>query len=404
MARSVPALVEPAVLKWARNSRGLTVEEAAQKFKQEPQTIEAWECGEKAPTVAQLRCAAKFYARPLAVFYLPEPPTDFDALKDFRQVPGRSMTAGPALLAAVRRAHELRSIWIDLTRELGDDFPKFDMSASMDGPIQTLAKELREKLEIDLTTQLRWKDDHSALRNWRQVLERSGILVFQFPEPPLGHNSVDPSEARGFSIPLFPAPVVAVNAKDPPNARIFTLFHEVAHLLLRRSGLCDLQDPSDLPPEERKIEVFCNAFSGEFLVPSDDLRARVSSTSKNHVWEESELKELAIAYSVSREVIVRRLLSLNLATQAFYQQKRAQYSRESANRKQLSKSKTEGFRIPYFKLVLRSVGSNYASSVLRAMNQGRISESSAAGFLRVKVKHLDRLENAVFNRQATRKG
>ena len=45
------------------------------------------ERGEKCPSIAQARKASEAYRRSLAVFYLPEPPKDFDPIKDFRQLP-----------------------------------------------------------------------------------------------------------------------------------------------------------------------------------------------------------------------------------------------------------------------------------------------------------------------------
>ena len=85
MARSIPALVEPPVLRWARESVNLTPLAAARKMKLPDDRVEQWEAGSATPTIAQLRKAAEVYKRPLAVFFLSEPPTDFDAKRDFRR-------------------------------------------------------------------------------------------------------------------------------------------------------------------------------------------------------------------------------------------------------------------------------------------------------------------------------
>jgi transcriptional regulator with XRE-family HTH domain len=49
--------------------------------------IREWEKGDASPTVNQLRRFAERCKRPLSVFYLPEPPRDFQALRDFRRLP-----------------------------------------------------------------------------------------------------------------------------------------------------------------------------------------------------------------------------------------------------------------------------------------------------------------------------
>jgi transcriptional regulator with XRE-family HTH domain len=121
MARTPPALVEPALLSWARASAGLTVEEAAKKLDQPPDRLAAWEAGDERPSVAQLRAAARVYKRPLAVFYLPEPPRDFQPLRDFRRVPdAEAGRLSPELRDTIRRAYTQREAALEL-RELADE-------------------------------------------------------------------------------------------------------------------------------------------------------------------------------------------------------------------------------------------------------------------------------------------
>jgi len=74
---SVKAKVKPELLRWARESAGYSVTEAARKLsKLAPERLEQWESGEDQPTIAQLRHMARVYRRPLSVFYLPEVPAD----------------------------------------------------------------------------------------------------------------------------------------------------------------------------------------------------------------------------------------------------------------------------------------------------------------------------------------
>ena len=53
MAKSIPAIVTPEVLTWARNLDQITVEEIARKLKTEASKVEAWERGEEHPTLPQ---------------------------------------------------------------------------------------------------------------------------------------------------------------------------------------------------------------------------------------------------------------------------------------------------------------------------------------------------------------
>src|SRR5436309_3191756 len=90
MPRSIPALVKPALLVWARERSGLSLAEAAAKMKIEPILLREWENADSAerPSIAQVRKLGEIYKRPLAVFFLQEPPKDFDAQREFRRLPG----------------------------------------------------------------------------------------------------------------------------------------------------------------------------------------------------------------------------------------------------------------------------------------------------------------------------
>jgi transcriptional regulator with XRE-family HTH domain len=83
MGKTVEAIVEPALLVWARERAGLQIEAAAKKAQIQVARLVSWEKGETRPTIAQVRRLGTVYKRPLAVFYLPRPPKGFDSLRDF---------------------------------------------------------------------------------------------------------------------------------------------------------------------------------------------------------------------------------------------------------------------------------------------------------------------------------
>jgi transcriptional regulator with XRE-family HTH domain len=104
MPRRIPALVKPELLVWARESAGYpTLDLAAEAMDIHPLTLEEWEKGRVSPSVAELRKLGEFYKRPIAVFFLAEPPRRFDAQREFRRLPGIVLgTASPQLLLALR--------------------------------------------------------------------------------------------------------------------------------------------------------------------------------------------------------------------------------------------------------------------------------------------------------------
>jgi Zn-dependent peptidase ImmA (M78 family) len=129
----------------------------------------------------------------------------------------------------------------------------------------------------------------------------------------------------GFSLPDRPLPVIGVNRKVTPNGRTFTLLHESVHVFLGQSSVCDIEDGQLRPPEEQRVEVFCNAVAAAALVPREALLSEglVSAhPARARDWSEEELSSLGRVFGVSNEVVLRRLLTFGRTSQAFYAARR----------------------------------------------------------------------------------
>ena len=387
MAKQIKALIKPTLLKWARESLNLPIEKAAQKIGVDVSKITAWEAGALTPTIAQLRKAAAAYKRPLAVFFLSEPPRDFEALRDFRRLPDQLYNEPtPELNLEIRRAHLRRETALELAAGLGIDFPRIRVGrANLQDP-NRLAQEARQLLGVSLQQQCVWRDRYEALHGWIGALERSGVLVFQT-------SAVSLDEMRGFSISAVPFPVIVVNAKDSPRGRVFTLVHEFAHLLINRGGLCDLHTTTRAQSQEEETEVFCNQVAGCFFLPEGAFLREpiVTSKTRRAPWEESEIRELAEKYSVSQEVVLRRLLTLGRITESFYRQRRQEllepYKREAA--------RGQGGYAPYHLVKVRDLGRAFIRLVLEAYHTETINSSDVAEMLGVRLKHLPTIEQEV---------
>lgn len=389
---TIRANANPELLAWARKSLGMDIAEAARKiggknFNQDH--IEAWENGEAQPTVKQLRKIAKVYKRPLATFFLSEFPTDFTIPRDFRRLPGDGLfELSSALRTQLKRAEERRELALELYDELGEQAPEFPIQATLDEDPEVLGGRIREALGVTLAEQAGWRDRqrYKALNQWRSRMEEMGVLVFQFSE-------VETQEALGFSVAAETVPVIAVNRKLRLNGRIFTMLHEFVHLALRQSGLCDIDENLNRRPEEQRIEIFCNKVAAAALVPAENILAEAVVTARPaqaQDWDDDTVNLLAEKYSVSREVIVRKLLTLGRTTEAFYRRKRGEYQRqlEAALRQQRPGS---GFESPAVKVVSID-GQGFVKLVLECYHHGNITLSDASSYLGVRIKHLPTIE------------
>ena len=396
MAKGLKALIKPELLVWARKSAGLSIE-AASKSITTPEKLKLWEDGETSPTVRQLSLLANKYKRPLSVFYLPEPPTDFQALKDFRRLP--DVVAGvysPQLIYEIRAAHERREIALELYEDLNEPIPTFDLRADRRRNPETLGMQIREYLGVGFDEQRSWRDARAAYNNWRNLIEAAGVLVFQASRIEIG-------EMRGFAIAEDKLPVIAVNSKDHPNGRTFSLLHELCHLILHESALTDFSifNADELrPPETREIEIYCNRVSAAALMPEQYFLNEqiIQGHGASHEWDDEDLYALARLYSVSPEAVLRRLLYFGKTSERFYNQKRAEFL-ERYKRLAEKQKENAGGPPPHLR-ALGNLGSSFSKLVLQNYYSKHITLNDVAGYLGLKVQHVYKLAHETYGRDA----
>ena len=74
MSASIPIAINPPLLVWAREESGYPVERVAKGVQVKEERILEWERGERQPSMRQIENLAKFFHRPLSIFFLPTPP------------------------------------------------------------------------------------------------------------------------------------------------------------------------------------------------------------------------------------------------------------------------------------------------------------------------------------------
>lgn len=394
MTARVKALIKPELLVWARTSAGFDVPEAAGRLGINEERLSAWEAGTDSPSIPQLRKLATLFKRPLAVFYLQQVPTDFQVLRDLRRLPGIGFRHFPAnLQMEIRRASQKRELALELIDDLGEDNAAFTLSATPDEDPETIGLRIRAALGVTEQEQARWRDSdgRAAFNAWRSRIEQAGVLVFQATQ-------IATEEASGFAIAEDRLPVIVVNRKDVLTRRSFSLIHELAHLLLHISGVSDLETDAARPAEDQAIEVFCNQVAAATLMPKSWLLAdaRVTNHGSRSVnWTDSEIADLARTFGVSREAVVRRLLSFDKTTDEFYRAKRGQYAAERAAQKVRDREKAaDGIPRNMPQETLSNFGRPLVHMILGNYYQDRLTLSEVAGYLGIKTKHIAKLEHA----------
>jgi len=255
--------IRPEVIVWARESVGMTVEDVAHKLKRPREEIEAWERGEAAPTYPQLeKLAYDLYKRPLAVFFLPAAPEEVAPKHEFRTLPDTDLESlHKDTYLHIRRAHAYQLALKDLFGDRNPMGPGIwqTIKLSTDQSVSQQAQAIREYLGITLQVQCSWRDDDTALKQWRGAIEKAGVFVFK--------ASFKQKEISGFCLTDTHLPVIYLNNGTTKTRQTFSLLHELAHLLLSISGLSklDKQYIDFLPQAQQRIQRFCLAIADEIL-------------------------------------------------------------------------------------------------------------------------------------------
>ncbi len=379
--------INPTMLRWAREQAGYSsVETIAARLKRPAEDIEAWETGAKYPTWRQLeRLARDFYHRPTALFFLPAPPKEQAPSAEFRRLPEAALfDLEPDTWLAVRQA---RARQLDLEElapfanapegQIVHDLADNAMSARVD----RLASEAREYLEISLSDQFSWTSEEVALDNWRDAVQSAGVWVFKRP--------FKQKDVAGFCLYDIDHPLVYLNNSQSKVRQIFTLFHELAHLFfefnhLERLNVNHYMD--SLEGYDRDIEIACNRFAGEFLVPASDFRDFARSHIVDRVTDDV-LNFLARRYKVSREVVLRKCLNQNWVDQEFYNEKVLEWNSQGYS----NTEKRDGGN--YYANQGTYLGTKYTALAFRGYYQSAYDINQLSEYLGIKTTNISGMEN-----------
>lgn len=374
--------VNPQVLVWARDQRGLHPDDAAELLGIPSGELFLIESGNRDLTLGELESFARKYQFPLATLLMPEPLPDLPRpkLRDFRAFEGDLPKAlSPDTLVAIEDVNEYIDMLDDLRQEDASLFrtlrsPKYELSDDA----EEVANEERKRLSTSVEEQLAWTTDREAFLRWRELAEGQGLFSYQL--------TLGPDDSRGFAVwddRKVPAIVIDVSEAPYPG-RIFTIWHEYAHILLRQGGISNQN-------RNNKVERFCNQFSAFYLMPKDIFiaRAKYIESDKN-AWNISSVARLAKIFKVSNSAAALHLEELGIARKGVYGQVQAIKR----------KNKKGGGITAYAERQVNRLGTNHIDVVFKALKLNIINKVEAYEYTGVRPKHFDDLHSIVTGRRA----
>jgi Zn-dependent peptidase ImmA (M78 family)/DNA-binding XRE family transcriptional regulator len=354
------------VLIWAREYRGLSLLEAAERLGMSAAELTDIEKEVSKPTLTKFEKMAAVYKLPLSTLFRRTRPNVPKALPDFRTIEGAPIEKSFEFQVALDTARGLQTV-LNVIRSEDDRFfaPSLREYDFGKDPCKQGEAE-RNLIGVSVDQQLGW-ESVAGFRHWRAIIERQGISVYL--------QKFDLSDCRGYCIwDEDHLPAIIINKTEvSENARAFTLIHEYAHLLIRRPGISDLNS-------RNPVEAFCNRFAAAFLMPVSAVQGLLPVWPDGpHGWADDTIKEAARALKVSAQAFALRLEELGRAKQGF--------NRRFVSIPAKRRDQTGG---GYVRTRLSEIGGRYVSSVMSAFDRDVIDLVHASEALALKPVYLDR--------------
>ncbi|MDR3062760.1 MAG: ImmA/IrrE family metallo-endopeptidase [Methanobrevibacter sp.] len=292
-------------LVWARKTAHYKTEDIAKIISKPPETIKEWEnTGEI--SFNDLSKLAHEYQRPTTIFFNDDNPEKESDPPNFRTEGSQKMTITPQIAFEIRKARSRRETLLNLE----DDSEDFEIPLF---PFKKFQVDDNNKIPELLSDFLGYRPISGAypkLEHWINKVESLGLLVFQFYD-------IEPSELRGYALYYDKLPIIGINSKEKDNAKKFTFFHELAHIIMKKEGLSNINQYSFVDEEE----VLCNKIAAETLLPDKVFSGYINANDSFSKFLAKDIKTLSRHFRVSQSVIVRKALTLDYISKKEYEER-----------------------------------------------------------------------------------
>jgi Zn-dependent peptidase ImmA (M78 family) len=384
MPRSLRVQIKPAVFKWLRESSGWSIEDVSRRLQTSADTIRLIESGAREPTLNQLRELSNAYKRPIAIFLLSDPLKESPLPKDYRMLPNKKDVFEKRTLEIIRRARALQDVGAELLINTNESVvPKINRVTLTENP-ETLARRQRDEYQLSVEVQNKFRDSYQLYNHLRESLEDRNILVFQF--------SMSLNDARGFALTDKNPNVIVINSTDTVEARIFSLVHELGHILLGQTVI-DLPDINTeiIINVRNDVENWCNSFASEFLLPKEQAKL-IFDSEETALTSTDMLNKFSRRFKVSKGMIIYKMFKLGFISKSAYEEilKRYQPSEVKVKKDNKDKGKKGGALSADIKC-LSEVGNKFVSVVANNYDHNFITFTDALNYLSVRSKVFDRV-------------
>lgn len=366
------------MLRWARERVGYTVEDLSKAFP----NYRAWELDEDSPTYPQLERLADDLSVSTSVFFLPSPPESKQAQASFRTLRNFDVEKLPKRLRKiVLKAQFIQQLISDFFVQ-GDSAKAFLTNVrNAEAKHSSIAEAARDALDLTMDVQRSWRDPENAVKWLREALYNERVVSFK--------EAFRDNRYVGFCLHDDAFPVIYINNSMTPSRQLFTLAHELGHILFEHTQIDTNEDIEQSSENRDPYEAAANSFAGDFLFPPSAVDLHVQEAITNAVEASERVAEL---YSISREVALRRFADRQLVTSEDYN---AAVNDWAARRSRNSRSSGGS----YYNTQMTYLGRWYVRDVYTRFQRRQIDTDEAGDLLDIAPKNVpeifERLERSL---------
>lgn len=372
--------IKTSIIRWACNRIGSLYSElsASKDFKR----LSNENDGAVSLTLKQAEKLAKVLRYPFVFLLLDSPVTDIDKLPiaDFRSIEGKEIKPNINLKEQIEYCQNQQDWFSDYVNTCDLDVFKYNGKFSLHDDPQEVGLKLKEFLKITYKLS---KNANDYLKRLKIILENNGILVSSSKVLKNTQNRLSLSDFRGFALYDDNAPLIFINGNDSTSAQIFTLCHELGHIVLGQSGVSDV-----VKNNKKKIEKWCNEFAANILMPKND----VIDTFDQYINISQFLQDATKLFHVSTNALLLRIYNLNLIDKDTFDKEWAKAKalyKDYLKSLQESNGKSSGY---YYKTVNSRLSHRLLQSLISSTSVGKTTFRDAAYLLGLKsVSTFDKL-------------
>ncbi len=384
------ALINKETLAYICGKKGISNNFISDRTKLNADKVALWldSSDQALPTIKQAKAIANCIHVPFAGLYMNPsdiPLKQIPSVKNMRTMYGTYSEDNSALNIAMIDLLLERDFLISAGTELEQDAPPFVPCIPDSTDPIVWANSIRSQFEISIEKQYKCSSSRQFYVYLRNQIENKGVFIQCFTDVPL-------ECARGFALYESTLPIIGVNDDDRPPAKSFTIIHELVHLMKRESSLCnDMTNTSQTLSEE----IFCNAVAGELLVPERALNITLKNGQYVSPYSKEDILQISKHFSVSRDVIIRRMLDLNKIDQLEYETYADLFRREvEKEREEQREARKNGMTVGIPRDISRETIDRTSPSISRLLYYGfgedYFSKQDVARHLGIDQKHVNK--------------